>query len=101
MRISDVTHRPAVEVDVNALRGEQQGGIITLVNGWHRREKPLLVAGVKVARRLAILVEAVLPCLVGILSTLRRNRMSSSFVSGECRIVSGLSLRRSRYKPAT
>ena len=52
---------------VDALRGEQQRGLVTLVHRWNRCEKPLHVARIEVARRLAILFEAVPPCRSGIL----------------------------------
>ena len=67
LRIGNVAHQPPVESYVDTHRREQQCGMIAFVYGWNRREKPLHVVRIKVGRRLAILLEALLPCLSSIL----------------------------------
>ena len=65
--IGDVAHQPPVESYVDAPRREQQPGTIALAYRWNRCKEPLHIVWVKVARRLAILLERFSPCLSGIL----------------------------------
>src|ERR1700740_458708 len=65
--IGDHTHRRAVYFKINAPQGKQQRRFVALMHRRDRQQKSLNVLRVERTRRLAVMFEALSPCLSGLI----------------------------------